>query len=175
AFRGYAGQIASGAVKVGDRITAWPSGVSTRVARIVTWDGDLETAVAPMSVTLVLADEIDISRGDVLAAGPLHAGRRFAADVVWMDERPLDPKRPYVLKQGTRTVMAEAGSALALNQIGPVTITTGRPIVFEPYAASRTTGSFILIDPATNFTAGAGMIVEALADDGPSVTPGAAE
>ena len=174
-FRGYAGQIASGAVKVGDRITAWPSGVTTRVARIVTWDGDLDAAVAPMSVTLVLADEVDISRGDVLATGPLHAGRRFAADVVWMDERPLDPKRPYVLKQGTRTVMAEAGSALALNQIGPVTITAGRPIVFESYADSRTTGSFILIDPATNFTSGAGMIVEALADVGPAVTLGAAE
>ena len=174
-FRGYAGQIASGAVKVGDRITAWPSAVTTRVARIVTWDGDLETAVAPMSVTLVLTDEIDISRGDVLAAGRLHAGRRFAAEVVWMDERPLDPKRPYILKQGTRTVMAEAGSALALNQIGPVTITTGRPIVFEPYADNRTTGSFILIDPATNFTAGAGMIAEALADDGPTVTQGVAE
>jgi sulfate adenylyltransferase large subunit len=174
-FRGYAGQVASGTVRVGDRITAWPSGVTTRVTRIVTWDGDLEAAVAPMSVTLVLADDLDVSRGDVLAAGPVHVGRRFSADVVWMDERPLDPKRPYVLKQGTRTVMAEAGSALALNQIGPVTITTGRPIVFEPYADNRTTGSFILIDPATNFTAGAGMITEALADDGPTVTRGAAE
>jgi sulfate adenylyltransferase large subunit len=179
-FRGYAGQIASGTVTVGDRITAWPSGVTTRVTRIVTWDGDLEAAVAPMSVTLVLADDLDVSRGDVLAAGPLaaerlHVGRRFSADVVWMDERPLDPKRPYVLKQGTRTVMAEAASALALNQIGPVTITTGRPIVFEAYADNRTTGIFILIDPATNFTAGAGMIAEALADDGPAVTRGAAE
>jgi sulfate adenylyltransferase subunit 1 (EFTu-like GTPase family) len=92
-----------------------------------------------------------------------------------MDERPLDPKRPYVMKQGTRTVMAAAGSALALNQIGAVTITTGRPIVFEPYARNRTTGSFILIDPATNFTAGAGMILEALPNDGPAVTRGAAE
>ena len=174
-FRGYAGQIASGTVRVGDRITAWPSAVPTRVTRIVTWDGDLDTAAAPMSVTLVLADDLDLSRGDMLAREPLQVGRRFAADVVWMDERPLDPKRPYVLKQGTRTVMAEAGSALSLNQIGPVTITTGRPIVFEPYADNRTTGSFILIDPATNFTAGAGMIVEALADDGPAVTRGAAE
>jgi sulfate adenylyltransferase large subunit len=174
-FRGYAGQIASGTVRVGDRITAWPSAAATRVERIVTWDGDLDVATAPMSVTLVLADDLDISRGDMLATDPLHVGRRFAADVVWMDERPLDPNRPYVLKQGTRTVMAEAGSALALNQIGPVTITTGRPIVFEPYANNRTTGSFILIDPATNFTAGAGMIVEALADDGPTVTRGVAE
>ena len=174
-FRGYAGQIASGTVRVGDRITAWPSAVETRVARIVTWDGDLDTAAAPMSVTLVLADELDIGRGDLLATGPLHVGRTFAANVVWMDERPLDPHRPYVLKQGTRTVMAEAASALALNQIGPVTITTGRPIVFEPYADNRTTGSFILIDAATNFTAGAGMIVEALADEGPAVTRGTAE
>ena len=174
-FRGYAGQIASGTIRVGDRLTAWPSGAATRVTRIVTWDGDLDAATAPMSVTLVLAHDIDISRGDLLATDPLHVGRRFTADVVWMDERPLDPKRPYVLKQGTRTVMAEAGSALQLNQIGPVTITTGRPIVFEPYADNRTTGSFILIDAATNFTAGAGMIVSALADEGSTVTPGAAE
>jgi sulfate adenylyltransferase large subunit len=174
-FRGYAGQIASGEIRVGDRITAWPSARSTSVTRIVTWDGDLQTATAPMSVTLVLADELDISRGDLLAIEPLHVGRRFAADVVWMDERPLEPGRPYVLKQGTRTVMAEAATALTLNQIGAVTITTGRPLVFEPYAANRTTGSFILIDPATNFTAGAGMIVEALADEGPAVARGAAE
>ena len=174
-FRGYAGQIASGTVRVGDRVTAWPSAAATRVTRIVTWDGDMESAVAPQSVTLVLADDLDISRGDMLATDQPHVGRRFAADVVWMDERPLDPKRPYVLKQGTRTVMAEADGALALNQIGPLTMTTGRPIIFEPYADNRTTGSFILIDPATNFTAGAGMILEALADDGPAVTRGAAE
>jgi sulfate adenylyltransferase large subunit len=177
-FRGYAGQIASGTVAVGDRITAWPSGVATRVARIVTWEGDLDAAAAPMSITLVLADDLDVSRGDMFATDSPRVGRRFAADVVWMDERPLDPHRPYVLKQGTRTVMAEAASALALNQIGPVTITTARPIVFERYADNRTTGSFILIDPATNFTAGAGMIVEALApltEDGSAVTRGAAE
>ena len=174
-FRGYAGQIASGTVRVGDVVTAWPSGAATRVTRIVTWDGDLEVAAAPMSVTLVLADDLDISRGDILAREPLHVGRRFAADVVWMDERPLDPGRPYVLKQGTRTVTAEAGGSLALNQIGSVTMTTARPIVFEPYTDNRTTGSFILIDPATNFTAGAGMIVEALSDEGPGLTRGAAE
>jgi sulfate adenylyltransferase subunit 1 (EFTu-like GTPase family) len=174
-FRGYAGQIASGTIRVGDPVTAWPSAAATRVARIVTWDGDLDAAAAPMSVTLVLTDDLDVSRGDVLATDPLLVGRRFAADVVWMDERPLDPTRPYVLKQGTRTVMAEAGSALQLNQIGPVTITTGRPIVFEPYADNRTTGSFILIDAATNFTAAAGMIVAALPDEGPAVTHGAAE
>ena len=174
-FRGYAGQIASGTVHIGDTVTVSPSGASSRVSRIVTWDGDLQAAAAPMSVTLVLADERDISRGDVLAGGPLHAGRRFTADVVWMDERPMRPDRPYVLKQGTRTVTAEAGGALELNQIGRVTITTARPIVFEPYVENRVTGSFILIDPATNFTAAAGMIAAALSDRDDRLAPGAAE
>jgi sulfate adenylyltransferase large subunit len=174
-FRGYAGQVASGTVKLGDRVTAWPSGAASRVKRIVTWDGDLPAAAAPMSVTLVLEDEVDISRGDTLATEPLHVGRRFSADVVWMDERPLTPGRPYVLKLGTCTVTAETGSSLALNQIGPVTLTTARPIVFEPYGDNKTTGSFILIDPATNFTAGAGMIVKALPDGARGAAPGAAE
>ena len=173
-FRGYAGQIASGTIRVGDMVTTWPSGAATRVTRIVTWDGDLAAAAAPMSVTLILAEDLDISRGDVLAIQPLHVGRRFAADVVWMDERPLTPERPYVLKQGTRTVTAQAGSSLVLNQIGSMTMTMARPIVFEPYADNKTTGSFILIDPATNFTAGASMIVEALPDGAPGVTGGAA-
>ena len=124
-------------------------------------------------MTLVLADD-STSAAATLAAG-LGTSAADSRRRGLMDERPLDPGRPYVLKQGARTVMAEAGSALALNQIGPVMITAGRPIVFEPYANSRTTGSFILIDPATNFTAGAGMIAEALADDGPAVTRGAAE
>ncbi len=90
-FRGYAGQIASGTIRPGDSITAWPSGWTSKVARIVTWDGDLDMAHAPMSVTLVLEDELDISRGDVLAVGPIQVHRRFSANVVWMDERPLDP------------------------------------------------------------------------------------
>jgi len=164
-FRGYAGQIASGRVRVGDEIAVWPSGKKTRVSRIVTWDGDLETAAAPLSVTLVLADDLDISRGDTLASGALHVGRRFSAHVVWMDERPMQPHRPYVLKHGTRTLTAETAGVLELNQIGVVPISTARPIVFEPYAANPTMGSFILIDPATNFTAGAGMIAGALPDD----------
>jgi len=174
-FRGYAGQIASGSVSVGDEVTAWPSGAKARIARIVTWDGDLAEAAAPMSVTLVLDGEIDVSRGDTLASGAPHVGRRFNAHVVWMDERPLQPGRPYVLKHGTRTVTASAAAPLALNEIDRLTITTGRPIVFEPYAENRATGSFILIDPATNFTAGAGMIVEALPDTGDAIVPGAAE
>jgi sulfate adenylyltransferase large subunit len=179
-FRGYAGQIASGRVSVGDEITAFPSGRRARIARIVTWDGDLATASAPMSVTLVLDSEIDVSRGDTLAAahagsGEPHVGRRFSANVVWMDERALQPGRPYVLKHGTRAVTASADSGLALNEIGVVTLTTGRPLVFDPYGQNRTTGSFILIDPATNFTAGAGMIVAALGDTHATVAPGAAE
>jgi sulfate adenylyltransferase large subunit len=174
-FRGYAGQIASGAISVGDRVSVWPSGRATRVARIVTWDGDLDAAAAPMSVTIVVSDEVDISRGDILATERPHVSRRFTANVVWMDERPMTPHRPYVLKHGTRTVMAETGGSLELNQIAPVTVTTARPIVFEPYAQNRTIGGFIIIDPATNFTAGAGMIVEALHDEAAPERRSAAE
>jgi sulfate adenylyltransferase large subunit len=174
-FRGYAGQIASGIVRVGDRVTTWPSGKSARVERIVTWDGDLAMAFAPMSVTLTLDHEIDISRGDVLtpvdsaqgapgasrgAIEPAFVGQKFEAEVVWMDEKPLDPGRVYLLKQGTRTVTAEVNHALVLNQIGTVQVSTARPIVFDRYSENRGTGSFILIDPATHFTCGAGMITE---------------
>jgi sulfate adenylyltransferase subunit 1 (EFTu-like GTPase family) len=164
------------------------------VKRIVTWDGDLEMAHAPMSVTLTLEDEIDISRGDVLVsdAGPRAKGvglhepsalsaqpfveKRFEAEMVWMDERPLDPHRVYLMKQGTRIVSAEVNHGLVLNQIGAVTITASRPLVFDRYGDNRTTGSFILIDPATNFTAGAGMITAAVHDRATSsAKPTAAE
>ena len=180
-FRGYAGQIASGTIRVGDPVTAWPSGRTARVKRIVTYDSDLEMAFAPMSVTLTLDDEIDISRGDVLArrqeAGdrsqeeggrrhevkyPPNVGQRFEAEIVWMDERPLDPARVYLLKHATRTVTAEVGHGLLLNQIGTVAVSTARPLVFDRYEHNRATGSFILIDPSTHFTAGAGMIVNAV-------------
>jgi sulfate adenylyltransferase large subunit len=161
-FRGYAGQIASGTVRVGDAVTAWPSGRSARVRRIVTLDGDLDMAFAPMSVTLTLDDEIDISRGDTLTLEPPSVGRRFEAEMVWMDERPLDPGRVYLLKQSTRTVTAEFNHGLVLNQIGAVTVSTARPLVFDRYEANRATGSFIVIDPATHFTAGAGMITNAV-------------
>jgi sulfate adenylyltransferase large subunit len=159
-FRGYAGQIASGIVRVGDRVTSWPSGKSAVVERIVTWDGDLDMAFAPMSVTLTLDHEIDTSRGDVLTLEPAFVGQKFEAEVVWMDEKPLDPGRVYLLKQGTRTVTAEVNHALMLNQIGNVHVSTARPIVFDRYAENRGTGSFILIDPATHFTCGAGMITD---------------
>jgi sulfate adenylyltransferase subunit 1 (EFTu-like GTPase family) len=150
-------------------------------------------AHAPMSVTLVLDHEIDISRGDTITTahgsgvkaqgapgddfasvltpapygvdGQPYVGRRFEADVVWMDERPLDPARLYMLKHTTRTVTVEANRPLALNQIETVTLATSRPLVFDRYRDIRATGSFILIDPSTNFTAGAGMIIDAIRDD----------
>jgi len=111
-----------------------------------------------MSVTLTLDDEVDISRGDVLTIDPPTVGTEFEADVVWMDERPLDPGRVYLLKQATRTVTAEIHHGLVLNQIGTVNVTTARPLVYDRYGENRATGSFIIIDPATHFTAGAGMI-----------------
>jgi sulfate adenylyltransferase large subunit len=163
-FRGYAGQIVSGTVRSGDVVTCWPSGLTARISRIVTWDGDLEIAYAPMSVTLVLDDELDISRGDVLAAGLPEVGRRFSAEVVWMDERPMDPRRLYLAKHNTKVVTAEVDRAMSLNDIGVVRIATSQPLVFDPYIENRTTGSFVLIDPVTNFTAGAGMIVSAERD-----------
>jgi sulfate adenylyltransferase large subunit len=200
AFRGYAGQIASGIVKPGDPVTIYPSGRTSRVKRVVTWDGDLDLAHAPMSITLTLEDEIDVSRGDVIVTGQMTNGKwqvadpasgighaaaaiqppfvekRFEAEMVWMDERPLDPARMYLLKHATRVVSAEVNRGLVLNQIGSVTVSAARPLVFDRYADNRTTGSFILIDPATNFTAGAGMIVAPVHERSASVTrPSAAE
>ncbi|MBW8860970.1 MAG: GTP-binding protein [Acidobacteria bacterium] len=163
-FRGYAGQIGSGVIRVGDTVNAWPANRTTRVKRIVTWDGDLDEAFAPMSVTLTLEDEIDISRGDVLVKGETQTGSRFEADIVWMDERPLDPGRLYLLKHGSATVSAEVDRGFTLNEIGTAAVSTSRPIVFDSYRANRATGSFILIDPATNFTAGAGMISRPVAE-----------
>jgi len=184
-FRGFAGQIASGIIRAGDTVTVLPSGRSSKVKRIVTWDGDLEMAHAPMSVTLTIEDEIDISRGDVLVADSQPVAlsyqpaveKKFEAEVVWMDERPLDPARVYLLKQGTRIVSAEVNRGLVLNQIGTVTITATRPLVFDRYTDNRSTGSFILIDPATNFTAGAGMITTAVHEHAmvASARPSAAE
>ena len=168
-FRGYAGQIASGTVRVGDTLNVWPSGRSARVRRIVTYDGDLDIAFAPMSVTLTLDDEIDISRGDVLATEPPMVGQRFEAEMVWMDERPLDPARVYLLKHAAKTVTAEISHGLVLNQIGTVIVSTARPLVFDRYETNRGTGSFIIIDPATQFTAGAGMIVNAARENSATI------
>jgi sulfate adenylyltransferase large subunit len=171
-FRGYAGQIVSGTVQPGDTVTTWPSGKSARVKQIVTFDGDIARGFAPMSVTLTLDDEIDVSRGDILTsggrgpeAGAPFVGQRFEAEVVWMDEKALDPGRVYLLKHGTKTVTAEVNHPMTLNQISSVQVSTARPLVFDRYADNRATGSFILIDPGTNFTCGAGMILGPSKDD----------
>lgn len=179
-FRGFAGLIAGGTVRVGDGVRVLPSGRTSRVSRIVTMDGDLELAVAGQSVTLVLADEIDCSRGSVIAAAeaPPEVSDQFEATLVWMAEAELVPGRAYWLKCGTQTVSATvqapkyqvnvnslehlAAKTLELNAIGVVQLATDRRIVFEPYADSRTLGGFILIDRMTNATVAAGMLHFAL-------------
>jgi sulfate adenylyltransferase large subunit len=176
-FRGFAGQVASGILRRGDPVTVLPSGRTSRVKSIVTWDGDLEEAFAPMSVTVCLENEIDISRGDMLvpAADQPHVNRRFEATVVWMNEKPLEPHRPYLLKHTTQMVQArvrdirhrvdintmghQRASQLQLNEIGVVTVEAQRAVFFDAYDKNRSTGSFILIDPITNETMGAGMII----------------
>jgi sulfate adenylyltransferase subunit 1 (EFTu-like GTPase family) len=172
-FRGYAGQIASGSIHPGDEIVALPSGRRSRVERIVTFDGDLSHAFAPQSVTITLTDELDISRGDMLAAvsDAPHCARRFEAQMVWMNPMPLDPRRRYLIKHTTQMVPAEvSGSALEMNAIGRVEIIAARPVFFDPYTRNRSTGAFIVIDPETNATSGAGMIlrpVDLAASQGP--------
>jgi adenylyl-sulfate kinase len=175
-FRGYAGQVASGVVKPGDPVMIMPSGRTSRVKSISTYEGELDRAFPPMSVTLCLEDEIDISRGDMLVppSHPPHSARRFDARIVWMNEQKLEIGRTYLLKHTTQTVRAtvdtlryrvnintlekEAGTVLGLNDIGAVVIETQKPIFCDPYRRNRTTGSFILIDAMTNATVGAGMI-----------------
>ncbi len=179
-FRGFAGPVVGGRVRPGDRVRVVPSGHDTEVARIVTADGDLDEAVTGQSVTLVLADEIDISRGDVIAAAddPPAAADQFECHLVWMAEEELLPGRPYLLKIGTRTVTATvarpkyavnvntlehtAARTLRLNEIGVCNISLDRPVPFDPYEANRDTGGFILIDKLTNATVGAGMLHFAL-------------
>ncbi len=177
-FRGYAGQIGSGTIRPGDEVLALPSGRRTKVRRVVTFDGDLEMAHAPMSVTLTLADEIDISRGDMIAAGaPPQAAKTLDATMVWFDAHPLDPAHDYLVKHTSNTVPArvdgvrhlinvatldtEPAASLAMNEIGVVRIAAAKPLFFDPYKDNRVTGSFILIDRKTNHTAGAGMILAA--------------
>ncbi|WP_174299471.1 sulfate adenylyltransferase subunit CysN [Caulobacter sp. S45] len=184
-FRGFSGLIASGSVQPGDAVRVLPSGKTSTVARIVTFDGDLETAVAGQSVTLTLADEIDCSRGDVIAIAddPPQAADQFEATLVWMADEEMLAGRPYWLKMGAQTTSATihapkyqvnvntlehlAVKTLELNAIGVTNLTTDRPIVFEPYvdtstAPSKTLGGFILIDKITNATVAAGMIHFAL-------------
>ena len=179
-FRGFAGVITSGSVKPGDRIIAQPSGKQSRVARIVTMGGDLPLAVAGQSVTLTLADEIDISRGDVLsmAETPAEVADQFEASLVWMTDEPMLPGRPYLMKIGTQTVTASitepkykinvntmehlAAKQLGVNEIGVVNLALDRQIAFDAYKVNRDTGGFILINRMTNNTVGAGMLNFAL-------------
>jgi bifunctional enzyme CysN/CysC len=179
-FRGFSGLIASGSIKSGDRIRALPSGRESRVARIVTLPGDLDQAVAGQSVTLTLEDEIDISRGDVIAAAdaPAPVANQFEATLVWMDDEPLPPGRTYLLKLGARTVGASvtdikhrvnvntlekaAARRLELNEIGVCNLSLDQAVPFEAYAENRQMGGFILIDRLSNRTVGAGMINFAL-------------
>ena len=179
-FRGFAGQIASGSVAPGAEVRIVPSGRVTRVERIVSAGGDLDGAVAGQSVTLTFADQVDCSRGDVIAAGadPPEAADQFEAAIVWMADEPLLPGRGYWLKIGTQTVTATvhepkyevnvntldhlAAKTLELNAIGVAEIATDREIVFERYADSRVLGGFILIDKLSNATVGCGMLHFAL-------------
>jgi bifunctional enzyme CysN/CysC len=175
-FRGFAGLIAGGEVNAGDAVRVMPSGKTSHVSRIVTFGGDLPRAVAGQSVTLCFADEIDCSRGDVIVAAdaPAQLADQFESTLVWMADEPLLPGRPYWLKLGTQTVTATiqapkyqinvntlehlAAKTLELNAIGVVNLSTDRPVVFEPYAASRDLGGFIIIDKLSNATVAAGLI-----------------
>jgi sulfate adenylyltransferase large subunit len=178
-FRGYAGQVASGVVRPGDRVRVLPSGVESTVAAIETFDGPLDEAFPPQSVTIRLADDVDASRGDVLVHrdGAPEAVRELEADVCWFADRPLRPGARYLLKHLTQTVDAvvdrivdrvdihtldRGGSVpvaeLGLNDIGRVRLRVRRPLVADPYASNRASGAFILIDEATNDTVAGGMI-----------------
>jgi sulfate adenylyltransferase subunit 1 len=185
-FRGFAGQIVSGTIRPGDRITVLPSGRSAEVARIVTWDGDLAQAHAPLSVTLVLNHELDISRGDLIvsAESPATVVKNAKAALVWMDQRPLERNRRYLLKHTSHTVPAfvsavehrtniatlshEPAETMEMNAIGVVSIQLLRPIALDLYGENRSTGAFILIDPETNGTIAAGMVTAASGDSSSS-------
>jgi bifunctional enzyme CysN/CysC len=175
-FRGFSGLISSGSVKPGDAVRVLPSGKTSTVTKIVTLDDQLDEAVAGQSVTICFADEVDCSRGNVIAVAdaPPEVSDQFEATIVWMDDDPLHVGRAYWLKLGTQTVSVTvqqpkytvnvntmehlAAKTLELNAIGVAELATDKPIVFEPYALSRTLGGFILIDKITNRTVGAGML-----------------
>ncbi|MFD1262776.1 sulfate adenylyltransferase subunit CysN [Thauera mechernichensis] len=179
-FRGFAGQVASGVIRPGDRIRVQPSGRESTVARIVTHGGDLAQAVSGQSVTLTLADEIDISRGDVISTveAPAEVADQFETTLVWMHDEPMLPGRPYLLKIGAKTVTATitdikyqvnvntlehvAAKKLELNAIGVCNISLDRPIAFDAYRDNRDTGGFILVDRLSNNTVGAGLLHFAL-------------
>jgi sulfate adenylyltransferase large subunit len=190
-FRGFAGQIASGAIHVGDAIAVQPSGRSAKVERIVTWDGDLKEARAPLSVTLVLDSEVDISRGDLITAAGASAqvSRDVTASVVWMDARELEVGRKYLVKHTSHTAPAvvtaleyrtnvallgqESATTLAMNDIGSVRLKLLRPMALDTYAQNRATGAFILIDPQSNGTVAAGMVTAIALAEQPDDAPDA--
>ena len=175
-FRGFAGTVVSGTIQVGEEIATLPSGRTSRIKSIVTWDGELETAVAGQAVTLVLEDEIDVSRGDMIVRrnNLPQVGNEFDATICWMDEEPMDRRGHYILKQTTRKVKAfvnginyridvnslhrQDADTFQLNEIGRISLKTSQPLFFDNYKTNHPTGSFILIDPVTNHTVAAGMI-----------------
>ena len=177
-FRGFCGKVASGVVRKGDTVMALPSGKTSKVKSIVTYDGELECAYPPLCVTLTLEDEIDISRGEMLVHPdnlPI-SDRNFEAMLVWMDEEEMDVNKSFYIKQTTHTTRARVDSIrykvdvntmehssidkLQLNEIGRVVFTTGKELFFDPYARNKQTGAFILIDPITNNTSAVGMIID---------------
>jgi len=176
-FRGFAGRIEAGEVSVGEEVTVLPSGQTSRIKEIVTYDGKLQTAFAPQSVTLTLEDEIDISRGDMLVKSSNHppqVEKVFEAMLCWLSEAPLDKNRKYLVKHTTRvakclfsnidyrvdvnTLEKHANPTVNMNDIVRVGIRVQQPLVFDHYDIDRATGSFIVIDEATNNTVAAGMI-----------------
>ena len=175
-FRGYAGQVASGVLKVGDPVMVLPSGRTSRVRSVVTYDGELPRAFPPMSVTVCLEDEIDVSRGNMLVppSHPPHVTRCIDARLVWMGNQPLDMRRQYIIKHTTQLVKAQVrqiryradintlerhtATELKLNEIGAVVIDTHLPLFVDQYLRNRATGSFVLIDPISNATVAAGMV-----------------
>ena len=178
-FRGFAGTLASGVVRVGDEVTVLPSGKRSTIARIVTFDGDLDEAFAPQSVTLTLKDEVDVSRGDMLvhSNNQPQVGDSVEATVVWMAEEPMLPNKQYDFKIATRATPGSISAIdyridvnslsqheavrLELNEIARCQVRFNQPVAFDPYSVNRGTGAFIIIDRLTNVTVGAGMIVGA--------------
>ena len=179
-FRGFCGKIASGVIRKGDEIVALPSMKRSHVKSIVTYDGELEEAFCPQSVTICLEDEIDISRGEMIVRPDdlPHIGRSFETMLVWMDEEPMDRGKQFFLKHNTNTTRASIdsiayrvdvntmerleGQDFRLNEIGCVNITTAKTLFFDSYKENRATGAFILIDPITNNTSAVGMILRPL-------------
>jgi sulfate adenylyltransferase subunit 1 (EFTu-like GTPase family) len=179
-FRGYAGQVAGGVWSAGDEVVVLPAGLRTQVESVETIDGPLEAAIPPMSVTIRLADDLDVSRGDLLAdpADPPVVARELEARVCWMSERPLGPRARLAVKQTSRSVRAiadelisridvhtledvPAPDSLGLNDIGVVRLRLSEPLCVDPYEENRTTGAFVLIDESSNETVGAGTILSA--------------